>query len=163
MFKDIKKILNSIGDGLSYANAGEMLDHEQKMDVLESPKHHKEKVSEKTKSVIVLSGDNGFTSGSLDNAITLCRKNHAILHLLYVSTKTHEIPTNMGGILERLKAENSLEYQLNYRSGDFLNETHAYLRNTQNTQMILMSISNSPGERANQLQGENSKSGYLTC
>jgi len=150
MLKGIKDILKTMGEALTFADAGEMLTEEQKAEVLARHKGPITIAPEATPPRVVLAGDEAFTPEAVERAIALCRESKAMLDLLYVSLEGSEADTHLSTVLPQLLAETDLDFQITRRHGDLLAVTDTYLRARQDTLMTVINVSANLRKRAEQ-------------
>lgn len=148
MLKDIKDILKTMGEALTFADAGEMLTEEQKTEVLAHRKSPYPIIPDAAPPRVVLAGDEEFAPEAVECAIALCRENKAMLDLLYVSPEGSEADAHLATLLPQLGAETDLDFQITRRHGDLLAVTDTYLRARQDTLVIVINVSESLRNRA---------------
>jgi len=71
MLKNIKDILKTMGEALTFANAGEMLGKKEKGKVLAAQQKHLSTQSDAMPSQKTLTGNQGFAIESIDSPIAL--------------------------------------------------------------------------------------------
>ncbi len=150
MLKGIKDILKTMGEALTFADAGEMLTGKQKAELLDRHKGSWPIAPDVVSPRVVLADDEAFTPEAVDHAIALCRKNKAMLDLLYVSPKGSEADTHLSTVLPRLLAEIDLDFQITLKHGDLLAVTDTYLRTQQDILMTVINVSANLRNRAEQ-------------
>ncbi len=149
MLKGIKDILKTMGEALTFADVGEMLTEEQKVEVLAHRKSPFPIAPDAAPlTVVVLAGDEEFAPEAVECAIALYRKNKAMLDLLYVSPEGSEADAHLSTLLPRLGAETNLDFQITRRHGDLLAVANTYLGARQDTPMMVINVSESLGNRA---------------
>ncbi len=148
MLKGIKDMLKTIGEALTFADAGEMLSKEQKAEVLDRHKGPWPIAPNAVLHRVVLAGNEAFAPEAVERAIALCRENKAMLDLLYVSPEGSQVDVPLSTVLPRLVAETDLDFQITRRHGDLLLVTDTYLHARQDTLMIVINVSKSLRNRA---------------
>ncbi|GMR08528.1 MAG: hypothetical protein BMS9Abin26_1533 [Gammaproteobacteria bacterium] len=152
MLKGIRDILKTIGEALTFADAGEMLSEEQKAEILDRHKGPWPIAPNKVPHRVVLAGNEAFSPEAVEHAIALCRENKAMLDLLYVSPEGSEADVPLSTVLPRLVAETDLDFQITRRHGDLLVVTDTYLHARQDTLMIVINVSKCLRDRAERYQ-----------
>ena len=138
MLKGIKEILNTMGQALVFADAGEMLTDEQKSEVLDQ---HGEPhpISPNTMFPrVVLASDEAFPLTEVTRAAALCLEKNAILDLPCVSPEGSRENINLAGVLPHLESESNLDFQITRRRGDLLVVTENYLHSRHDIVMIFL-------------------------
>ena len=148
MLKGIKDILKTMGEALTFADAGEMLTGKQKTELLARHQRPWPISFDAVPPRVVLASDEKFVTAVVERAIALCRENKAMLDLLYVSPERSEANAHLSTVLPRMIAETDLDFQVTRRYGDLLVVTKNYLRARRDTLMILISVSESLRNRA---------------
>lgn len=148
MLKGIKGIMNTMGEALTFADAGEMLTAEQKTEMLARHQSRFQIAPDALLPRVVLAGDEELAPASVERAIAMCRENNAMLDLLYVSPEGSRAIKQLATVLPRLQAEPGLDFQVTRRQGDLLVVTENYLRARKDTLMILISVSEHLRSRA---------------
>ncbi len=147
MLNGIKNTLKLIGNALAFANAGEMLTEEQKVEIL-AQQRSCPVTPEAIPPRVVLASYGEFSSASVNHAIALCHKKKAMLDLLCVSPPNSKTATPLSQLLSLIETENDLDFQITRRQGDLLTVTDAYLRTRKDTLMILINVSDHLRNRA---------------
>ncbi|EGV52699.1 hypothetical protein [Candidatus Endoriftia persephone] len=148
MLKGIKEILKTMGEALTYADAGEMLLAEQKAEVLARSTRFIPGIADTVQPSVVLAGDEVFGPVAVERAIALCREKNAMLDLLYVSPQGGTATIGLAEVLTRLEGEIDLDFQVTRRHGDLLVELDNHLRTRQAVHEVVLDVSEGLRSRA---------------
>jgi hypothetical protein len=141
MLQSIKDILRKMGDGLAFANAGELLSGEQKTRVLSRYENAFPAAPDAPPPRVVLAGDEVFAGEAVDRAIALCHEKQAMLDLLWVSPEGNQGTIHLDTMLPRLESETGLDFQVTRRYGELPDVVENYLRSRRDILKLLISVS----------------------
>lgn len=140
MFKGIKNILKTMGEALTYSNVGEMLTKDQKSKILIDNKNSYSNNLDTTPSRIVLASDDVFSSNSIIRAISLCRKEKAILDLLCIKPDFHSKEIPIENVLTSLEVVSDVGYEIIRKQGEFTKTLKNYTTTRTDIIMIIVNI-----------------------
>jgi len=140
MLQEIRKILKTMGEGLAFADAGEMLTDEQKSEVLSRRKRPSSIVPDAQLPRVVLASDETFSSRVLERAIALSCEKNAMLDLLCVTPEGSNATVSLATVLPRLELETDLDFQITRRCGELLVVAEHYIYSRQDILMILLNV-----------------------
>jgi len=130
-----------MGDALTFADAGEMLSDENKIEILGQVKKPFPVVPDVKPSRVVLVGDQGIRPEALESTIQFCLQHKAILDLLCVLPQSNSTEIHLAKAFSRLESETDLDFQITRQHGDLLAVTKAYIDDRKDTLMILINVS----------------------
>jgi hypothetical protein len=146
--KTLRKILRTMGEALTLADAGEMLGEAGKNAVLGRFRGSYPEAPDAVLPRIIVASDQHFTPGILAQGIELCNENRAMLDLLYISRGEGDRTLTLTEVLPRLACETGLDFQVTRRQGDLLVEVDTYLRLRRDTLIILIQVGEDLRRRA---------------
>jgi len=152
MLKIIKDILKTMGEGLTFADAGELRPDEEKVEMLARHGGTLSITTDVLPPRVVLASDETFSPETMEHAIALCLENGALLDLLYVTPVGNDTNLPLATVLAQLESEPELDFQVTRRHGDLLAMIDDYLRARQDIVMILINVNARLRMRAAQYQ-----------
>ena len=133
----IKSLLATMGNGLAFSFAGEMLMPEQKEAVLS--KGAPDLINTPVPRVILAFDGGVIPSEMLEKAIFLTKKHKAVLDMLVIQS-THEFNPIVSKPLARLTSE-YIDFRVTQRQGDFWVKIKQYANSQSDTAIMLIHLS----------------------